>query len=72
MKDNAMDWRERKALEKLAEGFVEEESGLPRGVGRETLEKLLEQRWIERATCATYGTVGYKITESGRTALYGR
>jgi hypothetical protein len=61
--------KERKLLERLDEGFVEEKSGLPAGVGEQTIENCLRCGWIEHATCETYGTVGYQITELGKKAL---
>jgi hypothetical protein len=63
---------QRAALDKLAAGFVEDESsGMPRGVGPKAIERLLQLGYIERATCKTYGTVGVRITEKGRAALHG-
>jgi len=64
-----MDYRMKKLLERLSEGFVEEESGLPADVGKKTIEEALARGWIERAVCETYDTNGYRITQAGEDAL---
>jgi len=66
-----LDWRERKALQHCAAGFVQEPASFSNGVGPKTLDGLVAKGWLVEATCETYGTVGYKVTEAGRRALYG-
>lgn len=67
-----LNWREKAALEHLACGFVELLASFPRGVGEKTLIDLLAWKLVERATCPTYGTIGYRITERGESALWGK
>lgn len=37
----------------------------PRGVGKLTVERLVERGLLARETCPTYGTVGFKTTAEG-------
>lgn len=65
-----LNWREKAALECLAGGWVESLASLPRGVGEKTMAVLLAWRLVEEATCQTYGTIGYRITDLGRRARW--
>ena len=59
--------REMKVLRALCLGGVENFSQWP-GAGRGTEAALVAKGWIEAATCATYDTEGYRITDQGQIA----
>lgn len=59
--------REIKILRGLCLGEIEDEAHFP-FIGRKTFDALIAKGWIERATCETYGTVGYRITVDGQEA----
>lgn len=59
--------KEMKVLRGLCLGDIEDEAHFP-SVGRKTFDAMIAKGWIERATCETYGTVGYQITVEGEAA----
>ena len=59
--------REMKVLQALCLGGVENGAQWP-GAGRGTEAALIAKGWTQPATCDTYDTVGFRITEAGQQA----
>ena len=68
-----IDWREKKAFDRLCSGLVETVDSFGNGIGPKTLQGMADKGWIVWVEkCPHYGTTGWQITELGGKVAHGQ